>query len=175
MKKPFPSDRNVIAVTPVPDLAEPVAAKSLVPSAKRHHQGVNGRQTASRGGPVILRDKPQSHERELWAAVISQALGDAIGDFRGTAQPKERARIQQEAIKWFRDNSRDFREVCILADVDPDAVRERALKLIEKAPVFVPPPPRVDRRRRPAPRRPMSPFMRRALTTTALTPIARTA
>lgn len=165
-------DLNIVAVTQAPDVAEPLATKPLSVSGKRQHQGAPSKANTQRGVPVIHRDRPKSLERELWAAVIFQALQDAIGVV-SHVNPAQAGRCREEATTWFRDNSRDFRDVCLLADLDPDAVRERALKLIDKPPAIH---PRRNRwhRSTPAPR-PMSAFMRRALSTTALTPIARAA
>lgn len=169
-------DRNIVAVTQAPDVAEPVASRSLTVSGKRQHQGAPSKAATYRGAPVVHRDRPKSLERELWAAVILQAVNDATGNHRGTATPAEAGRLQEEAVAWFRSNSRDFRDVCMLADLDPDAVRERALKLIDNAPPRKQRRSRWERNRAPTPApRPMSRLMLSALATTALTPIARAA
>lgn len=69
----------------------------------------------------------------MWVAVIHQALLDA------TAEPVRRkdasysTRTQHRILVlnrfradlWIRGGGRDFREVCMLAGIDPDALRDR--------------------------------------------------
>lgn len=63
-------------------------------------------------------------ERNLWRAVIAQAYEDAT-------DPKKSLNCgvieSYEAAQWFRENSADFREACVLAELDPDDLRERVL------------------------------------------------
>ncbi|RXF69235.1 hypothetical protein [Hansschlegelia zhihuaiae] len=73
-----------------------------------------------------------ARDRALWCAVIRQALTDATR----TIAPSEpnRAHVEQrQARTWFTGAGKDFRDVCYLAGMDPDAVRERAVRLIEEA------------------------------------------
>jgi hypothetical protein len=61
-------------------------------------------------------------EKELWQAVIHLALLDAI-----PFKPRKRKRKTNEewmADSWIRNGSRDFRNVCYLAGVDPDCLRD---------------------------------------------------
>lgn len=74
-------------------------------------------------------------ERDLWAAVIYQVLVDACG-----APSSSRARV---ARAWFMKPNRDFNVACHLAGLDPEAVRERATRLIEE---HDNPPPKPDNR-----------------------------
>lgn len=85
----------------------------------------------------------RSPETELWRAVIAQAISDATA----TVRPKhgkasispDKAKAKQvisdamrerdHAREWLLGDSRDFREVCNLAGLDPEAVRERAQRL----------------------------------------------
>ena len=63
-------------------------------------------------------------EKELWRAVVSQAMRDAVD--RSLPSRERRA-----ARRWFCMQLLDFLTVCDLADVDPDAVRKKALKLMK--------------------------------------------
>jgi len=67
-------------------------------------------------------------ERRLWCSVIERALEDARGRLAGagTTNPVTLNKIIKDAHKWLTIPNRDFDEVCHLAGLDPDAVRERA-------------------------------------------------
>lgn len=56
-------------------------------------------------------------ERALWYNVIMQAVTDAM---KIRSKDKYKRRDAQAAIDWLRGNSDDFRQVCLLADIDPD-------------------------------------------------------
>ena len=62
-------------------------------------------------------------EKSLWLAVIMTAIDDL---------KSKTASVAEEARSWVFDakNARDFKEVCILAGVEADAVRRQ----IRKAP-----------------------------------------
>ena len=60
----------------------------------------------------------------LWRAVIIQALSDA----RKRQNPAE----QERAAFWLLAGGKDFQQVCEFADLDPDAVRDYAIKKILK-------------------------------------------
>jgi hypothetical protein len=68
-------------------------------------------------------------ERSLWAAVIMQAVADAIGP--KDCGPHDKRRIQGTAKAWLFTRNRDFEITCALADVEPEYVRRWAAKLIE--------------------------------------------
>jgi hypothetical protein len=70
---------------------------------------------------------PEIVERDLWAAVIQRAVLDATGSLR---DQKTKSHIEP-AREWFRRNGRDYRSVCALAGVDPDALRDRVLAKLE--------------------------------------------
>lgn len=71
------------------------------------------------GDSAILISRDPSPERRLWASVLMRALDDAIGLAEGIYWRLEMNR----ALNWI--GSKDFREVCSLAGVEPDAVSER--------------------------------------------------
>lgn len=66
-------------------------------------------------------------QQQIWAAVIDQALQDAVSTV--ACMRKER----EEARKWFRDAGNDFREVCSLAGQDHEWIRRNALAKIDAA------------------------------------------
>ena len=61
-------------------------------------------------------------EQALWSEVIIIAINDAL---KGHGWNKE------EAIAWFYGNGKDFRFVCDLANIDPDALRVSIIYTIE--------------------------------------------
>lgn len=70
----------------------------------------------------------------LWCAVILQTLEEACGNVKGATGPKSagfKRKIINEARTWLTKPSADFSEVCRLAGLEPDAVRERAMMLID--------------------------------------------
>lgn len=64
-------------------------------------------------------------ELALWHAVIHQAAREGL-KYKGGKQ-----RIYGEAYHWFKDNHAQFRFVCELADLEPDAVRAWFVKAYE--------------------------------------------
>lgn len=68
----------------------------------------------------------QSEERDLWLAV----LGAVITDLESTSHASKPQR--DDAISWVGTfPSRDFRTVCSLAGIEPDAVHWRLRRIIE--------------------------------------------
>lgn len=80
-------------------------------------------------------DGSSDGERQLWAAVILQALEDAMCVFPPAANRTTQAKAlsRKQARDWFIRAGRDFRDVCALAGVDHGAVRREALEKIEAA------------------------------------------
>jgi len=60
--------------------------------------------------------------RALWRAVITQALMDAASESKKPFCLVER----MKARVWLRGKTDDFLEVCHLADMDPEYVRNQA-------------------------------------------------
>jgi hypothetical protein len=163
MGKLLPFDRNVIAVQPANDHAAPVTVQSLETSSKRHHQGITTRSNNHRAGLAVLEEEKPGipAEQMLWLAVIARIMEDATAGLTIPGATKcDVERVRNEAVNWFTDNSRDFRDVCILAGLDPDAVRWHALKAIKEA----------KAQNAPAPRR-LSRLGRSLMATTALSPL----
>ena len=65
--------------------------------------------------------------RELWASVLLTAFNDAAGPVDPDTVTSQRRADQRAARRWLDHGGRDFRLVCSLAGVDPDAVRENWL------------------------------------------------
>ena len=62
-------------------------------------------------------------EQHLWIAVLSQAIADATNP----SQAQEFQNARHYAHRWFKAGGKDYRHVCSLAGIDPDALRERFL------------------------------------------------
>lgn len=70
----------------------------------------------------------------LWQRVLSVAVNEALTG-EGILGPREqRIREIEAARRYFTRFSRDFNEVCSLAGLDPEAVRERMVKQLATAP-----------------------------------------
>ena len=68
------------------------------------------------------------NEQSLWAAVITQALMDALCKWQSADAKVHRDR----AARWLMGNSQDFVMVCHLAGFEPEDVRRRAKKALAK-------------------------------------------
>lgn len=69
-------------------------------------------------------------EVELWRAVINHAITDATATIPKSTKRKNLAQLTRwQARRWLIDNSRDFREVCSLALLDSEAVRDKGISL----------------------------------------------
>ena len=72
---------------------------------------------------------------DLWSQVLMLAISDALNPAdMGRPSLVQRMREIQQARDDLTIPNRDFNEVCRLAGLDPEAVRERAAKLIAAAP-----------------------------------------
>lgn len=88
---------------------------------------VKRRKHLSRKG--AWQEEPFNHakgEQALWAAVITQAMMDALSQSRNP----EARHHRQAAINWLTGNSKDFVMVCLFAGMDPDYVRKNAKKAL---------------------------------------------
>ncbi|WP_291725244.1 hypothetical protein [Magnetospirillum sp. 64-120] len=174
-------DRNVVAFTSKEEAPEPVTVKELTPSARRHHQGVNPRQSSHRAGIGVEADAKAGHwlpEQRLWLNVIRLAMEDAVCPQHVT--PHEAEVMRERARLWFQGNGKDFRDVCLMAGLDPDMVRETALKRIAQGSDSAAwggssARRRPGRPRKAKPARPQSAFGHSLAGTTALTPAFKAA
>ncbi|WP_336813494.1 hypothetical protein [Bosea sp. MMO-172] len=69
----------------------------------------------------------------MWAQVLLQTLKDATTRNTSTSSSSLRREIES-ARNYLTKPNPDFNEVCYLAGLDPQAVRQRAIKLIAAAP-----------------------------------------
>ena len=94
---------------------------------------------------LVASDRPHdlnTGELALWLAVIMRALLDAEdspGESRTEQNLRERAFHRGEARSWFMEQSEDFDAVCEFALLEPDAVRARAIFVIENSDRHRPP------------------------------------
>lgn len=80
-----------------------------------------------------------SRERQLWCAVVSRALQDAMGAVAASGGSMEKARLRDDAREWFLRDGRDFRVACDAAGYDSEVIRQRALPLIGRTTHFAEP------------------------------------
>lgn len=69
-------------------------------------------------------------DRDLWCAVVRQAFNDALS----ADVSKAAALHRQQARTWLTRYSADFAEVCALAGLEAEAVRDKAVAMIAAAP-----------------------------------------
>lgn len=88
-----------------------------------------------------------SGERRMWAAVLIRALSDALWRdenpdgsslqfvwfFSDSIRRRQATRIRDEAIFWLTMPNRHFSDVCLLAGLDPDSVRQKSRKVLDGA------------------------------------------
>ena len=76
---------------------------------------------------------PIDGNAQLWCAVIEQAFIDAGSKRTSKAAEHDR----RKARAWLLGGNADFKTVCHLAGMDPDAVHERARAMFDDAPGVV--------------------------------------
>jgi hypothetical protein len=73
-------------------------------------------------------DIEPTHEPEsckcVWLAVIEQAFVDA----RCTSRKRHELSNKKQALDWLTGGTKGFDDVCFKAGLDPDKVREQALR-----------------------------------------------
>jgi hypothetical protein len=72
-----------------------------------------------------------SKEKDLWCAVILQAIEDAIEPSQCPAY--QRSLLRDQARIWLTHPNKHFRDVCNLAGMDAEQVRTRAKLIIAEA------------------------------------------
>ena len=70
----------------------------------------------------------RSPEFALWQAVIAQAITDAKYD----GLRKSYLHCKRLAIAWFSHRSKDFKEVCQYADIDPEYAYRKTQTAIQE-------------------------------------------
>tara|TARA_R100001594_G_scaffold24338_1_gene47701 strand:- start:2032 stop:2391 length:360 start_codon:yes stop_codon:yes gene_type:complete len=77
---------------------------------------------------IIKENEERSPEFVLWQAVIAQAITDAKYD----GIRKNYLDCKRLAIAWFSNCSKDFKEVCQYANIDPDYAYKKTQLAMEK-------------------------------------------
>lgn len=84
---------------------------------------------------MFEREPGHSAERNIWQAVLLQAVTDALeGVPGGMGNRDTRLRLTEDARRYLTRPSKDLSTVCALAGLDPEAVIERMRKQIAAAP-----------------------------------------
>lgn len=85
---------------------------------------------------MFEREPGFSAERDLWQAVLLQAVTDALEGVAsgGSTSNETRIRMTEEARRYLTTPSQDLSTVCNLAGLDPVAVMEAMRKRIAAAP-----------------------------------------
>lgn len=71
---------------------------------------------------------------DLWRAVVISAIQDAVAGVQMTGSKAQKIRATHDARDYILNYNRDFNEVCSLAGLDSEAVRERVARQIKVAP-----------------------------------------
>jgi hypothetical protein len=101
------------------------------PSLRASAQGSAPRARTHRQVPhVPPEEQSLSDEQRLWVATIYNAVLEAMGTIKEGSDAARKV-TQSDAIAWFENNSRDFRDVCTMAGLEPDQIRASALELIK--------------------------------------------
>ena len=66
-------------------------------------------------------------ERMLWQAVVHKAFLDALCP-KENQNSADQVKATREAIVWIERGGKDFQQVCSMAGMDPDFLREAYLR-----------------------------------------------
>lgn len=72
--------------------------------------------------------------KNLWCAVLANVVAEALGNVVGGVSAPTRNRIICEARDYITIPNRHFNEVCSLAGLDPEAVRDRVTRQLADTP-----------------------------------------
>ena len=82
------------------------------------------------GAPQALEphdvDKPSDPDRVLWLAVINQALDDYESHVNGRRSGQYEAESYKRGYHWIETAGAWFRQVCSMAELDPESVQAAA-------------------------------------------------
>jgi hypothetical protein len=70
-------------------------------------------------------------EQKLFRAILTLALEDVLSNSQG----RHESVVKAEAHDWFVNDSEDYKNVCYMAGLDSDWVRERYVKALENGQV----------------------------------------
>ncbi len=76
-------------------------------------------------------ENPVPSEQKLFRAIITLALEDVLSNSQG----RHESVVKAEAHDWLMSDSEDYRNVCSIAGLDPDWVRERYTKALDNGQV----------------------------------------
>ena len=76
-------------------------------------------------------EEPVPQEQKLFRAILTLALEDVLSKSQG----RHESVVKAEAHDWFVNDSEDYRNVCYMAGLDSDWVRERYVKALENGQV----------------------------------------
>ena len=72
-------------------------------------------------------ENPVPSEQKLFRAIITLALEDVLSNSQG----RHESVVKAEAHDWFMSDSEDYKNVCYIAGLDSDWVRERYVKALD--------------------------------------------
>ena len=72
----------------------------------------------------LAMERNKEPEQEMWIAVLARAVHDAFGSIDYFEA--------ERAIAWFKNFSKDFRDVCEMAGRNPKYVHDKLIKEITK-------------------------------------------
>ena len=76
-------------------------------------------------------ENPVPSEQKLFRAIITLALEDVLSNSQG----RHESVVKAEAHDWFMSDSEDYKNVCSIAGLDSDWVRERYVKALDNGQV----------------------------------------
>ena len=85
-------------------------------------------------GMKLAADMLEEHvpqEQKLFRAILTLALEDVLSNSQG----RHESVVKAEAHDWFINDSEDYKNVCYMAGLDSDWVRERYVKALENGQV----------------------------------------
>jgi len=78
-----------------------------------------------------MHEEPVPQEQKLFRAILTLALEDVLSNSQG----RHESVVKAEAHDWFVNDSEDYKNVCYMAGLDSDWVRERYIKALENGQV----------------------------------------
>ena len=76
-------------------------------------------------------ENPVPSEQKLFRAILTLALEDVLSNSQG----RHESVVKAEAHDWFMSDSEDYKNVCYIAGLDSDWVRERYVKALDNGQV----------------------------------------
>jgi len=76
-------------------------------------------------------ENPVPSEQKLFRAILTLALEDVLSNSQG----RHESVVKAEAHDWFMSDSEDYKNVCSIAGLESDWVRERYVKALDNGQV----------------------------------------